>query len=153
MRRVKRRWYSKKKQIWVEKEYVYEHGKSTKGKILVNKEGKVNEKNLKKYIDSINSNTSLSETDKKELTDLLSEIVHNRQYKKKELTTSGFASLKINNPIERMFSNAGYSVDDVVNEYGFDRDELLNEENWKGSVYMGEWEFIFTYTGSIFKHI
>lgn len=153
MRKVKRRWFSKKKQTWVEKEYVYEHGKSTKGMILVNKQGKINQKNVDKYLNSINNNKEVDEEAKRELIDLLEQKIQERKDENKELTTSGFRSLSISDPITRMFSNAGYSVEEVANEYGFDIDELLDENNWHGSVYKGEWEFVFTYTGSIFKRV
>lgn len=153
MRKVKRRWFSKKRNTWIEKEYVYNHGKSTKGKILVNKQGKVNQKNVENYQQQIKNNADLDEADKRQLLDILNEMINQRTTQKRELTTSGFSSLEITDPITRMFNNAGYSVEEVANEYGFDIDELLDEENWNGSVYKGEWEFVFTYTGSIFKRI
>ena len=153
MRKVKRRWFSKKKQTWVEKEYVYQHGKSTKGMILVNKKGKINQKNVDKFLESISNNKEISDDTKKEFIDLLQQKIQARKDANKELTTSGFRSLSISDPISRMFSNAGYSAEEIANEYGFDVDELLDESNWNGDVYKDEWEFVFTYTGSIFKRI
>ena len=148
---VKRRWFSKKQNTWIEKTYVYEDGRSTKGKILVNKQGKINEKNVEKYKETIINNANLSEEAKRQLMDVLNQTINLRKDHIKELTTSGFRSLRINDPITRMFSNAGYSVEEVAEEYGLNVDDLLDQKNWNGSIYKGEWEFIFNYTGCIFK--
>lgn len=150
---VKRRWFSKKQNTWTEKTYVYEHGKSTKGKILVNKQGKINEKNVEKYKETINNNANISEEAKRELLEMLDQTIDHRKDHIKELTTSGFRSLHINDPITRMFSNAGYSVEEVAEEYGLNVDDLLDEKNWNGSIFMGMYQFNFTYTGDIFKRV
>ena len=55
-----------------------------------------------------------------------------------------------------MFANAGYSVSEAANEFGLTEEELLNPENWEGSIYTEggvQYSFAFTYTGALFTRL
>lgn len=158
MRRIiKRRWFSKKKQAWVEKEYVYNYKKSTRGRILVDKNGKINQKNINKLKQQIETqyDTTVSNYLKDELDRIVEEKHNIRNHK--ELRTTGFWGRLEDNSVTRMFSNMGQSLDDVADMYGLDPNDLLNEDNWNFSdntftdpVTGNVLNFQFSYTDSIF---
>ena len=157
MRRiVRRRWFSKKKQTWVEKEYVYDYKKSRRGRILVDKYGRINKKN----VGNLKKQLAIEFTNPVELNYMLNEvdnIIDDVKEHKRELRTTGFYGRLTDNGITRMFTNMGTSVDEVASEYNLDVNDLLEKNNWDftgntftdpvtGKVY----NFKFTYTGSIF---
>ena len=50
-----------------------------------------------------------------------------------------------------MFANVGLSPEEIADRYGFDEDELLDPDNWEGSLYKpANKTFVFSYTGEIF---
>ena len=131
--------------------YKYKH-KSTRGLTLVGKGGRVDKKNIQKFKDSIDSNTSYSAAEKKYLKARLDAAVSQRHKAKEKMTTSGFLGHIAKNKISKMFANAGYSTADVAAEYGLSEADLLNEKNWKGNVFtFGSitYTFKFTYQGDI----
>lgn len=140
--------------------YKYKH-KSSRGLVLVSAKGKVNQKNVDKFKDIIDSNDSYTLKDKISLKARLDEYVYQRKSEKngKRLTSSGFlghieATKKDSNRVKRLMANAGYSPEEVAREYDIDIDELLNLDNWSGDTftYQGRtYLFSFTYTGSIFS--
>ena len=154
-RKIKRTYYSKKLGKMVTKEYTYEH-KSRKGKTLVDKNGRINKKNVDKVRQDINSREDLTAAEKRALNINLDALVDQRKQDKKKLTTNGFYGTMTDNDINRLFVNAGYSIEEVSQMYGIDEDELLNEENWNGDqfTYNGRsFALQFGYTINIFKEI
>ena len=117
----------------------YKH-KSTRGKVLVSKKGRVNYKNVKEYVDGI-MNSNMSDSQKRSvLTKLQIEMDDRRKSganSNKGLTTNGFENLMHDNYTEqeRMFANAGWDIDDVADEYDIDRQALRNPNNWNGSKF------------------
>lgn len=158
MRRiVRRRWFSKKKNTWIEKEYVYNYKKSTRGRILVDKNGRIIKNNIQKLKDQIKAKYDKSVSDY--LTSELDRIVEEKSNIRnhKELRTTGFWGRLEDNDVTRMFSNMGQDLDDIADIYGFDPNDILNEDNWdfKNNTFTDPvtgkvFNFQFTYTDSIF---
>lgn len=154
-RKIKRTYFSKKLGQMVTKEYTYEHT-SKKGKVLVDKRGRIIKKNLEKVKQDINSREDLNESEKRALTVNLDALVDQRKQDKRKLTTNGFYGTMSDSKVGRMLSNAGYSVEEVSKMYNIDEEALLNEENWNGETfsYKGRSFLLqFGYTLDIFKEI
>ena len=164
-RKIKRTWYSKKLGKTITKEYTYEHT-SRKGKVLVDKRGRVIKKNLEKVKQDINSREDLNESEKRALNINLDALVDQRKQDKKKLTTNGFYGTMSDSKVGRMLSNAGYSVEEVSEMYNIDENALLNEKNWEGETFIYKYKeegsneektrsFLlqFGYTLDIFKEI
>lgn len=133
--------------------YVYRH-KSTRGLTLVGKGGRVDKKNIQKFKDSIDANSSYTAAEKRFLKADLDAMVAQKHKAKEKMTTSGFLGHLSKNKISKMFTNAGYSTADVAAEYSLSEAELLDEKNWKGDVFTTSagisYTFKFTYQGDIF---
>lgn len=164
-RKIKRTWYSKKLGKTITKEYTYEH-KSRKGKTLVDKNGRINKKNVDKVKQDINSREDLDESEKRALTVNLDALVDQRKQDKRKLTTNGFYGTMSESNVGRMLSNAGYSVEEVSEMYNIDENALLDEDNWNGEKFTYKYKekgseeektrsFLlqFGYTLDIFKEI
>ena len=154
-RKIKRTWYSKKLGKTITKEYTYEHT-SRKGKVLVDKRGRVIKKNLEKVKQDINSREDLNESEKRALNINLDALVDQRKQDKRKLTTNGFYGTMSDSKVGRMLSNAGYSVEEVSQMYNIDENALLDEDNWSGETfsYKGRSFLLqFGYTLDIFKEI
>lgn len=152
-KKIKRTWWNKSKQEFVTKEYEYsvtkKQGKVTtsvirsrRSKLIVGKNGI--------YEDRLNA--LLETTDdfavKAEIKAKAKEAVR----KGEKLSTKSLLSKVAESKIEKMFINAGYTEPEILAELGIDRDDLYNEENWKGSTfnYQGAvYDFVFSYTGNV----
>lgn len=154
-RKIKRTYFSKKLGQMVTKEYTYEHT-SKKGKVLVDKRGRIIKKNLEKVKQDINSREDLNESEKRALTVNLDALVDQRKQDKRKLTTNGFYGTMSDSKVGRMLSNAGYSVEEVSKMYNIDEEALLNEDNWNGETFSYDGRSFllqFGYTLDIFKEI
>lgn len=133
--------------------YDYTH-KSTRGLTLVGKGGRIDKKNIKKFKDIIDATPGYSLSEKIYLKADLDNMVKLRHKQKKKLTTTGFLGQKAKDDKEKMFINAGYSVDEVAAKYGVPAHELLDPANWVGDTFTSPstgktYTFRFTYQGEI----
>lgn len=131
--------------------YRYKH-KSTRGLTLVGKNGRIDKKNIQKFKDAIDANSSYTAAEKRYLKADLDNLVKQKHGAGEKLTTTGFLGHLEKNKIAKMFANAGYSTADVAAEYGFSEAELLDPNNWAGNqLTIGGtvYTFTFTYQGSI----
>lgn len=147
-----RTYYSKKLGKYVTKTYEYAH-KSTRGATLVSKTGKVNKKNVDKLKAEINASKDMNAAEKRATIINLDSLVKQRSKDGKKLTESGFWGTEESNDINRMLSNLGVDAEEAAFELGVSEDDILNEANWNGDIFMGQWAFTFTYTGRVFKRI
>ena len=135
--------------------YKYKH-KSTRGRVLVGKNGRINKNNIDAFKDNIDNNPNYTDLEKLYLKTDLDALVKQKHKAGEKLTTNGFLSRQKDDAISRMFMNAGYDVDVVASRYGFNTDALLDESNWNGDIftYNGKaYQFDFTYYGDILTEI
>lgn len=132
--------------------YKYKH-KSTRGFTLVGKDGRIDKKNIQKFKDLIDSNSSYSAAEKRYLKADLDAMVAQKHKAGQKLTTTGFMGHLETNKISKMFANAGYSTADVAKEYEILEADLLDAKNWSGNQFKNGGvilTFNFTYQGDIF---
>ena len=150
-----RSWYSKKLGKTITKTYIYEH-KSTRGKTLVGKNGKVNKKNVDEFIKEINNNPELSAVQKRTMVNELRAEIRDRVHNNKKLTTTGFAGQRADTDVERMFYNVGIDPEEIAAEQNIDILDLIDKRNWAGDVFTingVKYKFSFTYTGNSFVRV
>lgn len=154
MKRVKRTYYSKKRDEWITKEYKYT-GKSRRGLTLVGKGGKItknSKKNVEKFIKSIKENPEYTEAEKRTLVNDLYTQVMAYSSEGKKLTTTGFMGLQEEEKIPRMLTNLGYTSYEISELYDIPEEEVLNSDNWSGDVFTyGGLSYLvqFNYTGDV----
>lgn len=133
--------------------YDYTH-KSTRGLTLVGKNGRIDKKNIQKFKDIIDSTPGYTLAEKVYLKADLDNMVKLRHKQKKKLTTTGFLGHKAKDDREKMFANAGYTVEEVAARYNVPAGELLDPANWSGDTFTSPstgrtYTFKFTYQGEI----
>ena len=151
MRIIKRRYFSKKLNDWVSKEYRYGDinnplaGK--RGKVIVNAKGKINKKNFDKFMeevkDEIKVNFKKGVYGDRELDEVIranvqdiKDYVNTRAQDKSRLTTSGIRGAKFaNTRAANYLLNMGLDLDEAAKEYGVTVDELINDDNWVGNQF------------------
>ena len=151
-RTVVRTYWSKKKNQYVTKTYTYAHP-SKKGLTLVDKNGRVMNKNVERFKQAILDNTDYSEAKKRTLLADLNATIKQRKSDKNRLTTSGFLGKQESNDIVRFLTNAGYSVDEFAEELEISIDDVLDTSNWNNGIFMGIYKFNWTYTGNFVERI
>lgn len=155
-RKVTRTWTTKSG-ITKTKTYTYKGtGKSRRGKTLVSKSGKVNNKNIDAFKKEIIANTSYSESERRALLADLNIIIKQRSKSGKKLTTTGFLGELSSDTITRMLVNAGYSPEEAAADIGVDVADLLDQSNWNNDVFtLGSlvYRFEYSYTGNLFTAI
>ena len=127
---------------------------SKRGLTLVGKNGRIttnSKKNVEKYKKYINERTDLSDSDKMSLIADVDAYVQSAHLHKKKLTTNGLEARYAEDKIERLITNAGYSIDEFAEEAGVSVEEVLKEKNWQDGLFLGKYEINFQYTGSILK--
>lgn len=132
--------------------------KSSRGRVLVNAKGRKNTKNINDYIERINNDSSLSALEKRaKIADLRVYVEdrakHNRRLNGSRLTTTGFEGWEADTELERMFANVGMSAEEIAIEYDLDEAELLDPSNWNKGIFKGQYQFNFTYTGTIMEKL
>lgn len=130
--------------------------KSKRSRTLVGKGGRItknSKKNVENFINQIKERTDLSERDKITLINDLKAKIDSYHLNNKKLTVSGFSSLYEKDRISKIIVASGYSVEELADEINVSEDELLNPDNWDGSIFLGKWELDFNYTGPILKRI
>jgi hypothetical protein len=138
--------------VYEASKYKYKH-KSTRGLTLVGKNGRIDKKNIQKFKDTIDANKSYTAAEKRYLKADLDAMVAQKHKANQKLTTTGFLGHLESNKISKMFTNAGYSIPEVVAEYGMSEAELLDPKNWAGNEFTiggKTLTFNFTYQGDIF---
>lgn len=154
MRRVTRTYWSKKKNSFVTKVYEYK-STSRRGKTLVGKSGRVNQKNVDAFKEQIRQ-SSKNEAEKRTLIADLDALVHQRHNSKKKLTVSGFLGKMRRDAPSRFLTNAGYSVEEFAEETGLDEADILDPRHWNhGLLTVGNrrFKFKFTYTGELYEEL
>ena len=150
---VKRTW-TRRDGTKVTKTYEYGVGKSRRGITLISKSGKLNKKNFDKFKAEIQNSTEYSLAEKRALLADLNAVVKNRLKNQKKLTSTGFMGEIAADKIERMFANAGYSLEEAARELEVSEAELLDTSNWSGEEFTskkGKFKFRFDYTGNMFE--
>ena len=146
-RTVVRKYFSKRKNEWVNKTYQYNVKKAKRSDLIVGKSGKIYEDRLKKLRDSL-------DTDDQYELDLI--IMHQKSKKDARISERTLRSMLSDSKIEKAIINTGYSIDELANELGIDVADLLDESNWNGSTFSfggDSWDFEFRYEGDIMvKH-
>lgn len=153
MKPIKRTWTRKDGTVVVK---YYERGKSRRGLTLVGKGGKINKKNLQKFKDEINKDTSLTTAEKQGFIADAEIMAKQRAKEGRKLTTTGFYGELQSSKISRLLANAGYSSEEAALELGVNEADILNAANWSGDVFSfggKNWSVKFTYTGSLFTLI
>lgn len=157
---VKRTYFSKKlgknvtKTYTYNKKYVYKH-KSKKGYVLVDKRGRVIQKNVDRMKDAIQSG-DYSEAQKRTMIADLNAIVKNRKKNQKKLTTRGYMGIQAEDSINRLLANAGYSLEEFSEETGISEDDIMNPDNWKDGKFKFKDRtiaFQWTYTGNFWRDV
>ena len=155
---VKRTYFSKKlgknvtKTYTYNKKYIYKH-KSKKGYVLVDKRGRIIQKNVEIMKAAIQSG-DYSEAQKITLTADLHAIVRRRKMNRKKLTTRGFMGIQAKDNITRLLVNAGYSPEEFSEETGISEDDIMNPDNWKDGKFRFKdrtISFNWTYTGNFWR--
>ena len=146
-RTVTRKYFSKRKNQWVTKTYEYNVKKAKRSDLIVGRTGKVYTDRLKKLRDS------LSTDDQYEL-DLI--ILHQQSKVDRgqdaRISERTLRSMLSDSKIEKAIINTGYTSDELAAEMGIDVTDLLDENNWDGTVFTygnRTWNFEFKYDGSI----
>lgn len=151
-KKIKRTWWSKQANKFVTKVYEYEtvkkDGKTTtksrsrRSKLLVGKNG-VYEDRLKELLKSTDDPAVKSEIKAK---------VKEAARKGEKLSVKTLLSKVADSKIEKMFINAGYTEQEILNTLNIERDVLFDEANWKGSTFSYDgktYNFVFSYTGNV----
>lgn len=156
MKKTVTRTYNTKKGV-VTKTYTYDIGhKSTRGKTLVGKNGKLNKKNYDNYANEIANSTELTSAEKRAIMADLNAVIKQRKKDGKKLTTSGFEGHRASSELERMFSNLGYSAEELADVTGISVSDLTNKDNWSGDTLTAggkKYKLNWTYTGSVLEMI
>lgn len=159
MKRVKRTYYSKRKDEWITKVYNYS-GKSRRGLTLVGKGGRItknSQKNVEKFIEDIKNNTNYNEAEKRTLINDLKATILSYKSNGMKLTTTGFMGRQEENKVTRMFVNMGYSTSEISDFYDIPEEELLDNNNWDGDSFTyNNQVFIllpFSYSGDVFRMV
>lgn len=155
MKKITRTYRNKKTGELVTKTYNYSH-KSTRGKTLVGKGGRINEKNIESYKKSIQESTLYTEGEKREMIADLQALTRQRAKSKTKLTVSGFLGRREEEKIPRMFRNAGWAVEEFAEIEGLDVAEVLKDSNWdKDTLTVNGISFLFefTYTDSFWRRV
>ena len=130
---------------------------SKRGLTLVGKGGRItpnSKKNVEKFKQMIRERKDLSMKKKEDMLADVDALVFEYSRKGKKLTTNGFLGQKTaKDSITRMLTNAGYSVEEFAKEAGVSEEEVMNENNWNDSMFMGMFEINFQYTGSIIRYV
>ena len=157
---VKRTYWSAKKGDWVTKVYPYETrkvdgrvttkgSKKTAGRLLIVGKNGIYEDRLDALLETAEDPAVRS--------DIMSKVKE-AERKGKRLSTRSLLSKVAESKIEKFFINAGYTEEDIMNEYGLTRDVLFDPANWEGSVFSFgglkyRLKFQARYTGSVLEVI
>lgn len=147
-RTVVRKYFSKRKNEWVTKTYEYNVKKAKRSDLIIGRTGKVYEDRLKKLRDS------LSLDDQHELDRRIAhQLAMAQNYgENPRISERTLRSMIADSQIEKAIINTGYTPEELANELGIDVDDLLDEANWKDSIFTfggKTWNFEFRYDGSI----
>ena len=155
-----RTYFNKTRNEWVTRVYDYE---------LIKVDGKYTTKGSKKtagrllivgkngiYKDRLDALLETAE-DPAVRSDIMSKVKE-AERKGKRLSTRSLLSKVAESKIEKFFINAGYTEEDIMEEYGLTREVLFDPANWEGSVfsYGGlkyRLRFQARYTGSVLEVI
>lgn len=123
--------------------------------LLVNKRGQIQGKNYEKYVKSLKN--KIDRADYFDMIDKIKSWGLTRDTKGKELTLKSLISQTKENKREKMFVNAGITLEEAAKELGANAFDLLNESlwdydeehnpvfKWNNQFYI----FTFTYEGSV----
>lgn len=147
-RTVVRKYFSKRKNEWVTKTYEYNVKKAKRSDLIIGRTGKIYEDRLKKLRDS------LSQDDQHELDRRIAhQLAMAQNYgENPRISERTLRSMIADSKIEKAIINTGYTPEELADELGIDVTDLLDEANWKDSVFTfgGKiWDFEFRYDGSI----
>lgn len=147
-RTVVRKYFSKRKNEWVTKTYEYNVKKAKRSDLIIGRTGKIYEDRLNKLRDS------LSQDDQHELDRRIAhQLAMAQNYgENPRISERTLRSMIADSKIEKAIINTGYTSDELASELGIDVADLLDEANWKDSVFTfgsKTWNFEFRYDGSI----
>lgn len=123
--------------------------------LLVNKKGQIQGKNFEKYVKSLKN--KIDRADYYDMIDKVKSWGLAKDTRGKELSLKSLISQTKENKREKMFINAGITLDEAAKELGANRFDLLNESLWdydENNSPVFKWNnqlyiFTFTYEGSV----
>ena len=145
MKTVVRRYFSKKKGVWVEKTYTYTKDYEQR-KVIVTKTGKITKKGQQR-IDEMLDNMTFTQRNEAE------SYIKQAVKQKKRLTDTGLTSKIAKNRREKMLINMGSSLQEALqNLDGATELDYFNEANWNGDIFTNpetgkQFRFQFDYNG------
>ena len=125
---------------------------SKRGKTLVGKNGRIttnSKKNVEWYKQQIDLREDLSKSEKIALKADVDAYVESAHRQGRKLTTNGLEARYVESGIERLLTNAGYTVDEFADEVGVSVGDVMNPGNWSNGLFMGIYKINFQYVGSL----
>lgn len=163
MKRVVRRYYSKKLGEYVEKTYEYKEYKNVRTpKLFDVKSGHyvLREKEWNEFINKIKLDTSMTGAEKitikNDLERVKNDILRGKSNYKtqkgrlRRIDESSMLARVSENKTERMALNMGYSTQELADMIGVTEEDILNRKNWEGDTFSlggNIWIFTFKYNG------
>ena len=168
MKRVVRRYYSKKLGEYVEKTYEYQNYKDVKTTKLFNvKNGHyvLREKEWNDFVNKIKNDTNITGAEKitviNDLERIKNDILRGKNNYKtskgrlRRIDETSMLARTAENKIERMALNMGYSTQELADMLTDDNitvteEDILNSKNWKNDTFSlgnNSWIFTFKYNG------
>lgn len=156
------------------KVYTYDPERYAKrrGLLLVSEKGRVYKKSIEKIKAQIDANKDYGRAQKIAYKSDLDAYVQLRLKQGRRGTSAGFFGKQTQETIPRIFTNAGYTTDEVAKKIGISEDELLDPRNWtpedsdkigsilriketddEGNEIEKSYQFKFTYTGDILTEV
>ena len=122
---IKRKWFSKKKQMWVEKSY---HYNETKNYRLTTKKGKLSKKATNDYIKGIYGSDISKEM-------FVKETLRHYMQEKKVITTRMMNAMFSTDQLDIFMSNLNISYEQIVKDLSnkgvnVDVNYVMNKDNW-----------------------
>lgn len=106
------------------KEYFYD-----RDRLVLVKNGVIHQKNVDKYIRSIEKDPNIKESKKRTIINELKARVSQKARDGESMSNYGFEGFRAKNDIDRMFANHGRTVDEVAKEFNIDEAALKNPKN------------------------
>lgn len=163
MKRVVRRYYSKKLGEYVEKTYEYKEYKNVRTpKLFDVKSGHyvLREKEWNEFINKIKLDTSMTGAEKitikNDLERVKNDILRGKSNYKtqkgrlRRIDESSMLARVSENKTERMALNMGYSTQELADMIGVTEEDILNRKNWEWDTFSlggNTWIFTFKYNG------
>ena len=139
-----RKYYSKRQGRMITKTYTYSVGKSSRGKTIIGKNGKITKQGFKNYKNWLKQykqeliDNGASPSVVRDAMEAAKDEIRDRAIKHQKLTTTGLEGhLEHRNSgdkIRMYFTNFGTDVETEAELSGLDVNDILNENNWSNGI-------------------